>query len=294
MPASYSYTRNPYSLIPSWPGYIVMPSDGDPFMAQSANIFEKTLQDRNMFVLESAMKACISPGNIVAWSNDSVSISINPFIVECLNLSTFRIIEYPSISTITSANLDPAGAFAANTWYYVYVLLNNDNSTQLVITNSPPHVYLLYADVAGVQDKTLKYLFSFRTDGGSNIIPFTKQGHITLYKSNRSALNGGTAGAFTAIPMGAFKPPHAKHVYLNAEIENASTTAEELLRIGDGSALYAYDIYTSKETLYPDLLYFQSHYFWIPVKPATNEIFYKLTIGAAGTKAYIDVLGFAE
>lgn len=295
MSTTYSFTRNIYTQIPSWPGYIVMPSDGDPFIAQSAQIFEKGLQDRNMFILESAIKAPMSSSQIKAYSLGGSTVYLEPFIIEALNLSTYRIIEYSTQTTITPANLDPpAAVFAGNTWYYVYLQLNNDNSTQIIVSTSAPHVYLLYADVAGVQDKTLKYLFSFFTNGLGLVTPFNKQGQIVMYKSMGTIQSNGAASVFTAISLTNVKPPHAKMIYLGVDLYNADTAAEAILQLGDGTASATYDIYSAAEPLYPDLFYSHTRWFWMPCNPTSNNIFYKIVSGSPNTRAWVYLGGYVE
>lgn len=210
MSSTYSYSRNPYTQISSWPGYTILPSDGDPLYAQSANFYEEAIQDRNMYVWEGALKMPVFNGGYRMLSVDNVSIMVYPFTCQVIDaMGNYVLVKYDTPSVLTSANQLVPGPFSINTWYYVYLNIFPDNSTKLVIDSNPPHFYLLYADIAGSQNVNSKFIGSFRVDGLGNIRRFFKDGQKVMYFDAAPALLAGTATVDTPISLMDYIPPYS-------------------------------------------------------------------------------------
>jgi len=220
MSTTYSYTRDPYSQIVGWPGYVPLPADGDPFYALSANLYEKAIQDRNMYIFEGALKNMNMNGAIRMGSSNGSTITVYPFIVQAFDGTNYTIEKYDIPTVISSANLDPAGSFSADTWYYVY--LKNTGASKIVISDAVPHVYLLYLDSMGAQVLNTKYLGCFRTDALGNINKFFKNGVEVRYPTEVPAVLAGTATSATPVSMADFIPPHAHIVHLKADVYNGN------------------------------------------------------------------------
>lgn len=229
----YTYTRDPYTQIPSWPGYTILPSDGDPFIAQSVNLYEKAIQDRNMYVWEGALKNPTMNGAIRMHSVDGVSIKVYPFIVQTYSTMSgdYILAKYNTITTITAANLLVPGSFTADTWYYVYLQTNLDGTTQIVINTGVPHQYLIYKDLIGFEDKAFKFLGSFITDGLSKIRPFLKDGQRVSYINSIRVLTNGTSLA-DVIDLTLTMPPYSRFVTLEFSYFNGKLSSNKLFVAG--------------------------------------------------------------
>lgn len=232
MPANYTYTRNPYSQISSWPGYVVLPSDGDPFTAQSVNIYEKVIQDRNMYIFEGAMKNVNMNSPIRMECTDSTSIQIYPFILQVQDpiTSNYKLVSSDVILTATSANLVTPGSFAANTWYYVYLHLKMDGTTEISIDDSGPDYYLLYKDLMGMPDKSYKFLGTFRTGTGGFIKKFFKSGQRVSYLNEQLVVIG-VATTPTTQSLVNFIPPISRVMTLSLDLFNGNTMSSNTFTI---------------------------------------------------------------
>jgi len=212
---------NIYSPPVSYPAYVILPTDGDPFIAASANTFEIGIYDRNMYLLEAAIKNPTTSG-IKAYSFDGLTIVVEPFVAPLYDGTTYYFMRQDIPLTISAADLVPAGAFANTTRYYVYANVTA-GVTKVVISTGAPHAYLLYKDNAGTQDKTNKYLFTFFTDSTGKIQPFKKDGRIYKYTKDTTETHvvvDGTAAVFTNITWGICLPSFAKIVTCNANFYN--------------------------------------------------------------------------
>ena len=237
MSSTNTYPQGLYDAIFPWPSWIVIPDDGDPLTAKSANLFEETLNQRNFAVFRTFAKLPESASKIIANSTNGTTITIYPFISQLTLSTSYYVNNQDTTETISAANLFPAGSFSANTWYYVYQNVSLVLGVPLfstIISTTAPHVYLLYKDNAGAQDKTNKFLFSFRTDGAAAIYPFYKCGGYTQYLTKRSVLMNGPAAGYTALSLSAFIPPHSKRVYLMLDVTNNDITTNRLEIVGGG------------------------------------------------------------
>lgn len=85
-------------------------------------------------------------------------------------------VELPSSVTLTNADLEGGGVFAADTAYYVYltVLISGvSQSADIVISTSPPEASLTFKNVGGTPQFTHRYLGSFSTDTFLHIREFS-------------------------------------------------------------------------------------------------------------------------
>jgi len=279
MSTTYSYTRNMYDPITDWPAWIIMPEDGDPFLAQSANIFEKALLDRNMYAFEAFAKLPSSNSTIKASSSDGLTINMNPVIVQAVLAGNYYLYTSQTTVSLSASNLEPAGSFAANTWYYVYLKALTANTFSFVIKTDAPDKYLLWKDNMGTSDTSYKYLLSFRTDNTSKIFPFVKVGTKMHYSIIRNALTNGTAAMATDISMLPFMPPHSTQIYLKITYSNT------------GMALGGGYVHSPSGT------------FFVNVSPGTFQTQLDFTVDALQNLSYmvntpasmtIDILGYSD
>lgn len=202
----------------AWPSFIQVPDDGDPFIAQSANIFEKALNDRNSLVLGALIKETSNTSSVKASSYDGSTINVYPFKCQLSLFGVYYVTPNDMPTVIDSSNLQPAGSFVMDTWYYVYAkvsLFLGNPVFSIIISTTGPLPYLLYKDNGGTQDLSSKFLFSFRTDASALIIPFQKGNEVVNYVNPRRIVTNGTAAA--PIDLTPFIPPHSTLVYLKLD-----------------------------------------------------------------------------
>lgn len=222
--------KNPPSIPPNLftkavgnPGYTYLPTDGDPFVSQSANNFQLYIYNTNMMMLETAIKNPTLAG-IKARCDDGLNIIVDPFQAVLYVGNTYTIYTQDVPISISVKNLTPSGTFASNTRYYVYANVDK----KVIISVGAPHTYLLYKDNAGVEDTTNKYLFSFLTDGTGNIVPFIKHQHRNMYLKDVASthlITDGTATVPTSITFGNTIPSYANIVILRVNFYNGDATA---------------------------------------------------------------------
>lgn len=192
------------------PTFIQLPDDGDPFVAFSANIFERGLNDRNSYVLGSLVKETSNDSTVGASSYNGTVINVFPFKAQLALSGVYYITPNDMPTTIDSSNLSPAGSFANNTWYYVYAnvsLFFGVPIFSIIISTTEPLPYTLYKDNGGTQDLSNKFLFSFKTDGAASIIPFQKKSNYTQYITPRNIITNGNDNP-GPISLTALIPPH--------------------------------------------------------------------------------------
>lgn len=137
-----------------------------------------------------------------------------------------------SPTAITVANLEPAGTFAASTWYYVY-LRSNNRVAEFVISATAPGADRRWKG----SDDTYRFLCSFKTTAASVIDPFTSRDGLTEYIGGGDEIHREStiidSTAWTTINL-AFAPPHARRVHLLARISSGPTLPEGLLLLPKG------------------------------------------------------------
>lgn len=209
MSTIYTSPIIPYNSSVNWPSWIILPQDNEPFTAASANAFETVLLDRNQFVFSGQMKLPTSNSVIKCRSIDGESIVISPYNLYTMIGGTPYFSQLLTPFTIDSSYVLPTpGAYAADTWYYIYL---NTSVMGFEIVTTVPDQFLIYAsDGMGGSDKSKKYISSFRTDVTSEVIPFAKNGSYVEYLLLREALSMGTALVKTSIDLRPFLPPHSK------------------------------------------------------------------------------------
>ena len=231
MSTVYTSTKPFYAITDNIPSFVILPSDGDPLFAASANIFEKKIFDGNNAVFESLCKLPNSNSSIRAVCSDGINIKIAPFSVEVALTGTYYFVKTVDEISINSSNLEGGGGFMPNTWYYVYYKVTAGPTFTTVISTTAPHKYKLYRDNAGAQDLTSKYLLSFKVLVGMTILPFKKLGHQTKYMLGLPLLAYGThvgAGAPALVDCSLFVPPTAGSMYSLIAFRNRSVMSSNV------------------------------------------------------------------
>ena len=243
MATSYSVNRNIFDDYPTnYPGYTPLPSDGEPFVASSVNVFEKDIFNKNEYILEGTIKPSFSSLSVKAYSNDGFNIVVKPFICELFDGTDYIIVKSDKDEVINVSNLVPsATGFDYAKVYYVYVT-QVSGAKKFVITLDAPHQYLLYKDNAGAQDKMYKFLFSFSTGYAAvvtdpaTINPFCKTGNKTIlcpqewtsYFSPIDTVLPMTYLLFSALPLW---PPYVRRLAYKVDLYNGETASDNYFNI---------------------------------------------------------------
>lgn len=190
---------------------------------------------------------------------------------------------------------DVAGAFAINTWVYLYFIWDGTTLATLASTTAP-------ASFTGSTLPTGYTHWAFATalrwNASSNIIPaFTRGSNVTYDVNSGSTvrvLTAGVATAFTAVSLAGFVPPillRARCAFLVAAIHTSSTEFGALIR-ATGSAITGgfavADVFTPAAGVQASQI--NTH----DITLGTNQqIDYKLTVAPVTFGGlYIDVLGY--
>ena len=155
-------------------------------------------------------------------------------------------VENPSLITLTNADLEGGGVFAANTAYYVYltVLISGvSQSAKMVISTSPPEASLTFKNVGGTPQFTHRYLGSFSTDPSQNIREFSMIDFKYMFPER--LLGTLTTGA--AILSATVDLPIVSSVVKSIAVKSSVTTSEFALSTLDlkakgwtGTVTYAF------------------------------------------------------
>jgi hypothetical protein len=284
----------PYTPVTSWPAWVTLPNDGDPFTAGSANIYEKNLVDRNQLILEALWKLPTSNSVMRAKSIGPKSIRIFNYNLQSYSGGAVYFSINPGTYDINESFLVPSGTFATFTWYYVYL------STSVMgfeISDVAPEPYLLYkSDGAGGQDLSKKYICCFRTDGAGEIYPFKKVGDYHQWDDPGYVLFGGTATILTTINLQNDMPPHSKYVNTICILNPGTGTGVVSLYGSHNTAVET--ILRSKPIVIGATTYQQANvmnYTWSVNNdiPGTNTIAYLINTGAGYTFS-VQLCGFYE
>lgn len=292
MPTIYSYTRDPYTIINSWPGWTILPAPKDPFVAVSVNNYEKVIQDKNMYIWEGVFKNPATNSVIRMYSNGDKTLVVQPLTLMVSSFTTpgdYFLADIPTATTIGENNLLTPGTFSINTWYYVYVQTKPDDTIALTIDTNPPYEYLLYRDLMGIEDTAFKFLGSFVTDGVGDIVPFTKTGQSVRYTNEQSVLTAGFTLVQTTIPLSAFIPPHSQMGMFKSDINagGVAITAEYVKIIGNWSPGIQLKVLGPLDEI-------STSYFEWPVSPI-QEITYEFTGGGVPNPSLdLYVVGYRE
>lgn len=287
----FTETRNLYGPSTNWPSYVYLPVDGDPFVAASANAFETVLLDRDHLVLHSMAKLPPSNSIIKVSSTNGTTVVIHPYNLFTNIGANVYFSKLKTNYTINSSFLNPAGSFANNTWYYVYL---NTTSMGFEINTTGPDPFNLYqSDGMGGQDLSKKFICSFRTNGAAAIIPFKKTGDYVNYITERQIITSSLM-VKTQVNLAPFLPPHSRLLYTAILVES---TAPDVI---NGASLYDPHEVTKdvtfiirKKTGYPN---FRTNtcYVWTANDDTPGTQTQSYIVESINTTLYVTAVGYWE
>ena len=146
---------------------------------------EQSLTNRTLF-LKNRVNDLIAQNvyNPLHYSVELLALSTTD--IQRTQLGSFYAFKLPSFTqtfipgsstyTLTNADLQVAGSFVANTWYYVYLDTSSGAAVD-VINTTAPMTRQNFMD----GNAYFRYAGAFRTDGSANIKLFRKIGRKTIY-----------------------------------------------------------------------------------------------------------------
>lgn len=142
---------------------------------------------------------------------------------------------------LSAANLEPAGAFANNTWYYIYLDGTSGVGIDKIKTTTPNDFKTVMTG-----SSYYRYIGCFRTDGTAQIKTFRKIGNRTVYLQRIEEYNNVSLSSDVNSPSTftlAWCPPGCVYVRLRLVITN-SNNAAKLFYWSQSSPLISYYSYT--------------------------------------------------
>lgn len=189
---------------------LTQPSPGDPFIAQSVNIYQKGLRDRSAAITQDLMKFATPILNgITAENYGPDTVLIKPISgIQLINRDNNKpTYEYTDVQTAVSTTL------AANTLYYVYCFSESKTLNFEISTTAPAA-----NRINKTGDPTKRYLLSFATDSNSRIYPFTKKGSIYTFLPEVRFLLDGTAITPTTLQLNNLVPNTTQIIKVHATL----------------------------------------------------------------------------
>ncbi|OHB77369.1 MAG: hypothetical protein A2Z34_11540 [Planctomycetes bacterium RBG_16_59_8] len=152
--------------------------------------------------------------NLVIQNNSGAATNKVDITADVLTVDGIRLESVNVSADITAAGAGgrDAGSEAANMWYYVFVIANNDGTSWngLLSTSSTSPTM-----PSGFTKK--RRVGTVRNDGSSNFLQFVQEGSKVRYSApggTNDILVAGQATSFTAISAAAFVPPTSRAVAL--------------------------------------------------------------------------------
>lgn len=264
-----------YTGSPALSTTIQIPQDLDNADANSVNLAAKAELDNQVTLLKLYGQIMSSTSPIKIESTNSTSVIVSPLSnVLVQDAGTWTILTTSLATTLTSANTEGGGPFDVNKWYYIYVW-SLVGVAQFQLSAIPPDGFGLYKNGSF----GYKYLGSFRTDVGANILPFRKYNGVTLY-SNIYSIGTGISQTRTSLSASNYIPPTARMGKFCILLNTTPGGLSGELRLYEDNATSAYTSITypanSYQSLYLDHTVDTSRtlYYNVPVATGTLGISY--------------------
>ena len=133
--------------------------------------------------------------------------------------------------TAAGANGLDAGAEAASTWYFIYIIRDTVNGATAAL--------LSLSATAPTMPGTYNYkrlVGAVYNDSASNFVNFVQRGNRVFYTAAQTILTAGAQVAYTAITMTAYVPSIAKRIFGYAYPRNTTNNEYTLLYLADDTS----------------------------------------------------------
>lgn len=260
-----------YTGSPALSTTIQIPQDLDNADANSVNLSAKAELDNQVTLLKLYGQIMSSTSPIKVESTSTTSVVVSPLSnVLVQDAGTWTILTTGLATTLTSADTEGAGPFQADKWYYIYVW-SLVGIPQFQLSIVPPDGFGLYKNGSF----GYKYIGSFRTDSGANILPFHKYNGVTLY-SNINSIGTGISSVRTALTSSSYIPPTSRMGRFCIIANTVPTGLSGELRLYQDNVTSAYTsiIYpaNSYQSLYLDHCVDTSRTLWYNVPTFTGTL----------------------
>lgn len=152
--------------------------------------------------------------------NTKVDLSADEFVLKDVNGNTFlakAIIVTVDFGTVGANGID-AGALAASTWYYVWVIAKPDGTIAGLGSTSSAAPTM----PAGYVFKAM--ITAARSDASTHFVPYRQFGAVAYFQSRQSVLSAGAATVETSVSVASFVPPIALSYRLNVDLAQGTVS----------------------------------------------------------------------
>ena len=231
-----------YIGTPNYTASITIPDDGDLASAASVNNPAKSSADMDYFLLQSIGQ--LTQGAPIRLSSlDGANVIVDPIPLAIVSSGgLYKTISTISQTTIGTAQLETGNSYAASTWYYIYIFINQ-GQTAFQISVVPPTASNMYKQGGD----THKYIGCFRTNGAGAILKFYANRGRYLYMDVTPQLQNGNSTVEFPVSLTSVVPPTSRVCSLLAQLNNADNT-DGYTRLSTyfGGAYYQYTAFAQR------------------------------------------------
>lgn len=223
-----------------------------------------------------------------AYCTDGSTIVLSPVTAFCQDATTSKF-GFATLGTtnVTVADLEGGGSFPTSSWLYVYLKLDNGTASAVISTTGPDGERQTKA-----ADQTLRFLFSFRTDSGGNILRFSREGRVTHWLDRSHTYLHGAEG----LGMYSWDTAGISHLYTGAAPVHA-VFLDVWLWLNSGASGYVFTLShygdsgaQIRASLGPNTDLAWAQRIW----PNGQLYLFSDTTSMASAYGYLRVLGFEE
>lgn len=267
-----------YIGTPNYTTSITIPVDGELAAASTVNNPAKSSVDMDYFLLQS-MGLLTQGAPVTLSSSNGTSITVSAIPLAIVNENgVYKAINTASAVSLTNANLEIAGAFTANTWYFIYIY-SVGGVANFQLSKTPPSQYNLFKQGSDSH----RYLGSFRVNASGFIVKFFASRGQYVYMDVATQLSNANDITESPLSLSSVVPVTSRFVDTHLTIAN-SIGLDGYIRLATffGGPFTQFTAYANKTN---DFSYSMATGF-------TQTINYY--VGTATTFLSINVLGYRE
>lgn len=205
-----------YIGTPAYTSSITIPSDGDLASAASVNNPTKSEADMDYFILQAVGN--ITQGSpITLYSDDLATINVSPISLAIVTeTGLYTAVSTNATQNIGVAQLETGVNYVSSTWYYIYIY-SVAGVAAFQISTTPPDTYRQYKATS----TSHKYIGSFKTNGGSQIVRFYAIRGVYQYLDD-AIVSTGNATTETLVATNSYVPPTSRLTTLHLFYDNTA------------------------------------------------------------------------
>jgi len=233
---------------PAHTGYIALASVYVP--AAAASITDANILDRRVVHVDRRVGAHAILNGLSVDYKDATTVTVRKGSAY-VNGQFVQVASDTDLDLSAAADREQGVSEAASTWYYVYLIAGDrrDNSSgyELKITTKAPGVdgrpgsamtpTAAHNNMGLTEQNGCLFLGSFRNDGSSNILPYTRAGERVIYYDTQLVPGGAIGpGGPTNLSLAAVVPASVRSADFEAVITNPNAVTSILMLEPNGAA----------------------------------------------------------